>query len=148
MQHFLTSLRKAPAKLHAEGLDWNSFPEMDSLIYPDHFSGCRRDNEKQALILREKVCLVSEWVITSTDARVRLKYGQTGRPPLWEGVHNCSAVLKAEPQDVPFMYTYVVPISVMWYVGDGSYAVHIDHLLPGGGVSEVGSVVYALVVKE
>lgn len=148
MQHFETSLRKPPLNLHAEGLDWNSFPEMDSLIYPDHFSGRRQDNGKQVLILREKVCLVSEWVITSTNVRVRLKYGQTGCPPLWEGVQDYSAVLKAERQDVPFAYTYVVPISVMWYVSDGSYAVHIDHLLPDGGESEAGSVVFTLVVKE
>ena len=94
MQHFETSLRKPPLNLHAEGLDWNSFPEVDSLIYPVHFSGRRQDNGKQVLILREKVCLVSEWVITSTNVPVRLKYGQTGCPPLWEDAQDYSAVLK------------------------------------------------------
>lgn len=148
MQHFMTSLREAPARLHAEGLDWNSFPEIDSFMYPDHFTGSRQSNEKLVLTLRDNVCLVSEWVITSIDVSVRLKYGQSGCPPLWEGVHDYSAVLKAEPQDVPFMYTYVVPISVMWYVGSGNYVVQIDHLLPDGGSSEVGSVHFALVERE
>ena len=148
MQHFATSLRKAPANLHAEWLDWSAFPEIASLKYPDHFEGSRHGNGKRVLILKDQLCLVSEWVITSTDARVRLRYGQFGIPPLWEGVQDYSAVLQAEPQEVPFIYTYVVPISVLWYVGDGIYHIRIDHLLPDGGASEDGSARFTLEEKE
>lgn len=148
MQHFATSLRKAPPNLHAEGLDWTSFPEIVAFTYPDHFDGSKHSNGKLVLELKEIVCLVSEWVITSTDVRVRLKYGQSGCPSLWEGVQDYSTVLKAEPQEVPFIYTYVVPISVMWYVDVGSYYIQIDHLLPDGGESEFGLAHFDLVKKE
>ena len=148
MQHFATSLHKAPPNLHAEGLDWTSFPEIDAFIYPDHFDGSKQSNGKLLLELKDLVCLVSEWVITSTDVRVRLKYGKYGFPSLWEGVQDYSTVLEAEPQEVPFIYTYVVPISVLWYVGGGSYCIQIDHLLSDGGESEFGSARFDLVERE
>ncbi len=148
MQHVMTSLRKAPPNFYAEALDWTSCPEINSFTYPDHFSGSRYGNGKQVLILSDFVCLVSEWVITTTDARVRLKYGQSGCSPLWVGDQDYSTVLKAEPQEVPFVYTYVVPISVMWYVGSGSYEIQIDHVLRDRNESDIGSVRFNLAERE
>ncbi len=148
MQHFETSLRKAPANLHSEGLDWSSCPEITSFSYPDDFIDNRDGNGKRVLVLRDIVCLISEWVITCTDVRVRLMYGQSDCQALWVGEQDYSSVLIAEPQEVPFIYTYVVPISFLWYVGGGSYNIRIDHLLPDGGISEVGSARFTLVEKE
>ncbi len=91
---------------------------------------------------------MSEWAITRTDALVRLKYAQSGNPPLWEGAKDYSDVLESESQDTPFIYTYVVPISVLWYFSNGRYEVQIDHILPGGDVSDVGSTHFTLTKKE
>lgn len=104
--------------------------------------------DKQVLVLKEIVYLVSEWAITRADALVRLKYAQSGYSPMWESTKNCSDVLESESQDTPFIYTYVVPVSVLWYVSNGIYDVQIDHILPEGDVSDVGSTHFTLVKKE
>lgn len=148
MQHFLTSLRQAPPHPYASGLDWPSIPEITCFTYPDDFARSMHREDKQVLVLKETVYLVSEWAITRADALVRLKYAQSGYQPLWESAIDYSDVLRSESQDTPFVYTYVVPISVLWYVNDGRYDVQIDHILPGDDVSDVGSTHFTLAKRE
>lgn len=147
MQHFSTVLRESPPNFDIADTDWLSIPEITSFTVPDDFSGSSRSDTVLKLILKRRVNLVSEWVITRTDALVRLQYVPSGSEPIWEGRFDNSHMFQADPRDPPFIYTYVVPISVLWYTGDGRYNVYIDHVLPEGRVGDVGSSQFNLVAK-
>lgn len=130
LQHFSTALRESPPNFDVSDANWFSIPEITSFTFPDDFSGSKRNDTVLKLILKRRVSLVSEWVITRRDALVRLRYAPSGSEPIWEDEFDYSSVFQADPRDLPFIYTYVVPISVLWYTGDGRYDVHIDHVLP------------------
>ncbi len=147
MQHFSTMLRESPSNFDVSDTDWLSIPEITSFTLPDDFSDSTLNDTVQKLILKRRVSLVSEWVITRRDALVRLTYVTPGSEPIWEDKFDYSDVFQTDPRDLPFIYTYVVPISVLWYTGDGRYNVYIDHVLPEGRVGDVGSSQFNLVAK-
>ena len=148
MQHFLTSLRSAPPNPFASGFDWASVAEITRFTFPNDFARSIAGEDKLVLELKEPVYLVSEWAITRADTLVRLTYAQSGHPPLWQRATDYSSVLESESRDMPFIYTYIVPISVLWYVSDGRYDIQIDHILPERTVSDVGSTHFTLTKRE
>lgn len=78
MQHFSTVLRESPPNFDVSDTDWLSIPEITSFTLPDDFSGSTLNDTVLKLILKRRVSLVSEWVITRRDALVRLTYVPQG----------------------------------------------------------------------